>query len=100
MQEAENQTIAAVGQKLLCVLYGNGKLGFRITKASFSGTDHRHNLHPGFALGNQERPDCRCETAVKEVTVEFNTISTGFFCLDDIICTSAANFHKDFLHIS
>ena len=100
MQETENQAIAAVGQKLLCILYGNGKLGFRITEAPFSGANHRHNLHSGFALGNQERPDCRCETAVKKVTVEFNTISAGFFRLDDIICTPAAYFHKDFLHIS
>ena len=74
MEETEDQTVGAVGQELLGVLDGGGKLRIGVAEAALTGTDHGHDLHAGLPLGDDQLANGGSEAAVEEIAVELNPV--------------------------
>ncbi len=69
VQKAKHQPVRPVGQQELCILHRGGKLRLGIAEAPFPGPHHRHNLHAGFPLGNNQLPQGGGQPAVEQVAI-------------------------------
>ena len=98
VQEAEDQTIGAVGQQQLGIFDGRCKLGVGIAKTAFPRTHHGHNLHIGLPLGHQKLTDGGSQTAMKQIAVQFHTVCACLMSLNDIIGAAAADFQNYLTH--
>ena len=98
MEETEDQTVGAVGQELLGVLDGGGKLRIGVAEAALTGTDHGHDLHAGLPLGDDQLANGGSEAAVEEIAVELNPVGARLVGLDDIVCAAAADLQNHATH--
>ena len=95
MQKAKYQAIRPMLQHESGIFQTDLEFCFRVAEASLAGADHRHDRQWGFPLCYPQRPQCRRQSAVEQIAVEFHPVGAGMKSFNDVLCTSAADFDQD-----
>ena len=97
VQEAENQAVRPVCQKLLGVRQGRGVFCLRIAEAALARAHHRHDRKVNHPFCDQQLSHRGRQPSVKEAGVELHAIRAAAGSGQDVLHAPAADLQGDVL---